>query len=65
MLTIHTCYIFVVRFTFIDQQRTTNISDETGGRYDWRKVNWRSNVIGVVTPRTKFSTILYYDECQW
>lgn len=34
MLTIHTCYIFVVRFTFINQQRTSNISEETGGRYD-------------------------------
>lgn len=34
MITIHTCYIFAVCFTFIDQQRTTNSTDETDGRDD-------------------------------
>lgn len=43
MITIHTCYIFAVCFTFIDQQRTTNSTDETDGRDDW-KVNWRSDI---------------------
>lgn len=34
MITSHACYIFAVCFTFIDQQRTTNSTDETDGRDD-------------------------------
>lgn len=34
MITIRACYIFAVCFTFIDQQRTTNSTDETDGRDD-------------------------------
>lgn len=43
MVTIHTCYICALCFTFIDQQRTTNRCGKTDWRDDW-KVNWRSDI---------------------